>query len=179
LFSHLLSVHLIPPGQLRRGGVAPQVAAKEWLEPRFCLPHDGLGPVYAPSGCAGTDQPTDVPAATVECEQGPRLVDAWRGVAGECSNGVDDRLTAMQRQQHAGTSRPDARFVMPFSALFNQIDASGWAVLTPSNTRVAASVKRNALDQLICKVKDCFDEVTGVPVDASGNRRSECFDRRR
>ena len=64
------------------------------------------------------------------------------------------------------SSQSKARYVLPFVSLFNGVSPEGWDMLTPLNTRVAGSFKANALDQLICKVKDCFSSV-GTVVDSS------------
>ena len=64
------------------------------------------------------------------------------------------------------SSQSKVRYVLPFVSLFNGVSPEGWDMLTPQNTRVGGSFKANALDQLICKVKDCFSSV-GTVVDSS------------
>eukprot|EP00038_Savillea_parva_P010914 m.193744 g.193744 ORF g.193744 m.193744 type:complete len:439 (+) comp19012_c0_seq1:204-1520(+) len=145
-------------------------AMKEWLEPRFCTPKesdDSVAVQTVPSVCGH--------GMVVQCEQAVRLGDAWSGMRGGCGHAADPSLTP------GASSEKDAKtpgYVMPMSALYNQVEPSGWLTLTPQTTRVAASVKRNAFDQLLCNIRDCFDPVAGIPVNPEGQRRTECFNRR-
>merc|ERR1740117_2875704 len=38
--------------------------------------------------------------------------------------------------------------------------------------------RHNVLDQVICQIKDCFQDGYGYPVDSKGNQSDVCFGRR-
>lgn len=107
---------------------------------------------------------------SVRCDKQARLKDAWRAINGGCG------ATPVRGVPSAPA------YVMPFAALNHQLDADNdgaWAELNVNTTRVAAMMRRNKLDQLICQIKDCFDKHAGFPVNAAGRRvKSLCFKRR-
>ena len=181
--------HLDDPSSVLPAMLPPsaenQASRKEWLENRNCHSKPEAGeragesaaPWTAPSVCTGLD---------VQCVQSARLGDTWSGMNGGCGGGknlnpkvLTDRQAAMAK---IGAYADGTRgYVMPFTALRFAIDPDGWDMLTPRNTRVASSTRTNVLDQLICKVKDCFvkDDVA-VRVDEAGRTISSdgCFQRR-
>lgn len=164
-------------GPVRKGD-APG-SEKEWLDsPRFCIPPvEGEAEALRARSVCETGLAGAVPVQ-VQCRQVARLGDAWAGMNGGCGSHIDPELVRPAELGRDVPLRPGQRYVMPLSALMFQLKPEAWDMLTHRNTRVAASVKRNALDQLICMIKDCFDDKTGIPVDATGIRRKECFGRR-
>lgn len=145
------------------------VSEKEWLDTRFCTEATFEGTTKAPAVAKALRAPSVCgQGMSVQCHQAARLGDAWAGMNGGCGNTLDSRLVSAHSDQ----------YIMPMTALFNQIDPEGWRLLTPATTRVASSIKQNALDQLVCMVKDCFETDVGHPVDENGRRREECFGRR-
>ena len=50
--------------------------------------------------------------------------------------------------------------------------------LSSMDTRAVAVMRCNALDHLVCAVRDCFVGRVGHPVTANGTQTSACFDRR-
>jgi len=57
-----------------------------------------------------------------------------------------------------------------------------WASLKPTFQKLGLfavlGARKNMLDQVICQVKDCFQEDYGVPMDADGKESELCFHRR-
>ena len=57
-----------------------------------------------------------------------------------------------------------------------------WASLKPSFQKLdmftVIGTRVNMLDEVICQVKDCFQPIGGVPVDARGRESELCFNRR-
>merc|ERR1719444_448782 len=59
---------------------------------------------------------------------------------------------------------------------------NSWEEIAPHlkqmDTRVVYAYRENILDHAVCKVRDCFTDHYGIPVNGRGQRSDLCFNRR-